>query len=470
MGYFSRLIGRIHDMFIYDSDAAKEFGVELITSPEMTAALEKWDNISRGTPEWLCEDVKTVNMGNFIAERTAALVCLDVGISISGSPRADYLQELSDKMLEKLRSKVARACRLGGIMIKPNGNGWDFISPGNFGVTAKDDNGDITGAIFASHTIQEGKSYTRLEYHRFEGGDENGPVYVITNKCYKNQETFEGRPVLGQQVPLETVDVWAHIKDEVRISKLQKPLFAYFRMPGDNTVDVSSPLGTSIFSEGIEELKSVDIAISRKDEEVEDSKHITFVGQTIVQNQKQRGVTLPRFVQGMGMGLRDNEISAIHEHTATLLTEERLKDLNFTLSLLGTKCGFSEGSFIIDGQRGVITATQVESDDRDTIQTIKDIRDSLKKALEQAFEAADMIATLYKLVPMGTYEATFNFGDITYNYEEDRQNWMNYTKLGWSPKYLYFVKFEGMSEDEAKDMIEEAKSENEEPELFPSNE
>ncbi len=457
-------------MFIYDSDAAKEFGVELITSPEMTRALEIWENITSGTPEWVSEDIKTVNMANFISERTAALVCLDVGISVSGSARADYLQGLSDKMLEKLRSKVARTCRLGGIMIKPNGNGWDFISPGNFGITAKDDNGDITGAIFASHTVQDGKNYTRLEYHRFEGGDENGPVYVITNKCYKNQATFEGRPVLGQQVPLETVDIWSHIKDEVRISKLQKPLFAYFRMPGDNTIDVSSPLGTPIFSEGIEELKSFDIGISRKDDEVEDSQHITFVGQTLVQNIERNGGKLPRFVKGMGMGLRDNETSAIHEHTATLLTEERLKDLNFTLSLLGTKCGFSEGSFIIDGQRGVVTATQVESDDRDTIQTIKDIRDSLSTALEQALYAADMMATLYKIVPMGTYEVTFNFGDITYNYEEDRQNWINYTKLGWSPKYLYFVKFEGMSEKEAKKMIDEAKSENEEPELFPKKE
>ncbi len=470
MGYFSRIIGRIHDMFIYDSDAAKEFGVELITSPEMSSALDMWDNISSGTPEWLSEDVKTVNMADFISERTAQLVCLDIGIALSGSPRADYLQELADEMLKKLRYKVARACRLGGIMIKPNGNGWDYISPGNFGITAKDDNGNITGAIFASHTVQEGRSYTRLEYHRFEGVDADGPVYVITNKCYKNQSTFEGRPVLGQQVPLETVDIWNHIKDEVRISRLKKPLFAYFRMPGDNTIDISSPLGVPIFDKGIEELKSVDIAISRKDDEVYDSQHITFVGQTLVQNIERNGGKLPRFVRGMGMGLRDNETSAIHEHTATMLTEERLKDLNFTLSLLGTKCGYSEGSFIIDGQRGVITATQVESDDRDTIQTIKDIRDSLSTALEQAIYAADIIATLYKVVPLGTYEANFNFGDITYNYEEDRQNWMNYAKLGWSPKYLYFVKFEGMSEDEAREMIKEAKSENEEPELFPSKE
>jgi len=457
-------------MFINDSDAAKEFGVELIISPEMSRALEIWDEISTGTPEWLDEDIKTVNMANFISERTASLVCLDIGIAISGSPRADYLQKLADEMLKKLRYKVARCCRLGGIMIKPNGNGFDYISPGNFGITSKDENGNITGAIFASHTIQNGKGYTRLEYHRFEGSDGNGPIYVITNKCYKNQTRYDGRPVLGQQIPLESVNIWSHIKDEVKISKLQKPLFSYFKMPGDNIIDVSSPLGTPIYSEALVELRSLDVAISRKDNEVEDSQHMTFVGQILVDNIKRNGGKLPRFVTGMGVGLNDSETSSIHEHTATMLTEDRLKDINFTLSLIGTKCGYSEGSFIVDGQRGVVTATQVESDDRDTIQLVKDIRDSLSSAIEGAFEAADVIATLYKLVPIGQYEINYNFGDITYSYEEDRQNWMNYTRNGWAPKYKYFMKFEGMSEEEAKQMIEEAKAENEEPSLFPAKE
>jgi len=54
---------------------------------------------------------------------------------------------------------------------------------------------------------------------------------------------------------------------------------------------------------------------------------------------------------------RDNNVSAIHEHTPTLLTEERIKDLNFNLSMAGVKCGFSEGVFVLDGQNGVVTAT-----------------------------------------------------------------------------------------------------------------
>ena len=156
------------------------------------------------------------------------------------------------------------------------------------------------------------------------------------------------------------------------------------------------------------------------------------------------------------MGVSDGEVSAIHEHAPTLLTDARIKDINFDLSMAGVKCGFSEGVFVLDGQTGMITATQVEADDRDTIQTIKTDRDALKDAITQALAGADALVTLYNLAPLGEYEVNFNFGDVTYNYEEDKASWRAYVMQGWVPKWMYFVKFEGMSEEEAKAVTAEA--------------
>lgn len=214
----------------------------------------------------------------------------------------------------------------------------------------------------------------------------------------------------------------------------------------------------SVFANALTELKAVDIAVSRKNTEVVDSKHITFVGQALIQNAEKRAVELPRFVKGLGMGLNDTETSAVHEHVPTMLTEQRIKDINFNLSMAGVKCGFSEGVFVMDGQTGMITATQVEADDRDTIQTIKADRDALRDALEQAIYGANALITLYGLAPLGEYEINFNFGDITYSYEEDKAAWRSYAMQGWVPKWLYFVKFEGMSAEEAKAMTAEAEA------------
>ena len=51
---------------------------------------------------------------------------------------------------------------------------------------------------------------------------------------------------------------------------------------------------------------------------------------------------------------------------------------------------------------------------------------------------------------------SFSFGDITYNYQEDMANWWKYRIQGDVPPWMYYVKFEKMSEEEAKKMIEEA--------------
>ena len=455
-------------LFVNSTDIGKVFGVELMSSSEMNNALQRWDNISTGKPPWKNsgDEIDTINMAKHISDYRAKLTVLDIGIAISGSARADFLQTLADDLLKRLPDRIAEADRLGGIIIKWNGATWDFVLPGNFGITAKDDNGEIVGAIFASHTSEGNDHFTRLEYHRFEGAGENGKLYKITNKAFKNQISGEGKVNLGKPVPLQSISAWAHMAEEVSIAKLEKPLFAYYRIPGANTIDSGSPLGLSVFANAIPELKALDIAVSRKNTEVEDSKHITFVGQTIVQNAANRGVELPRFVKGLGMGISDGETSAIHEHVPTLLTDQRIKDINFNLSLAGVKCGFSEGVFVMDGQTGMITATQVESDDRDTIQTIKSDRDALRDALTQAFYGADAIATLYGMAPLGEYEINFNFGDITYNYEEDKAAWRAYAMQGWVPKWLYFVKFEGMSEEEAKAVTAEAEAANMETGLF----
>lgn len=482
MNFFTRLMRRLQTLFIHNPEISRIFGVDLITSDAMDAAIQRWDSISTGKPPWLNRDdeIDTINLAKLIATTRARLTTLDIGIKISSegqTARADYLQKAVDDLVKRLPDRVADADRLGGMMIKWNGIGWDFVLPGSFGITAKDSNGNITGAIFAAHTTEGKTHYTRLEYHRFEGDGEQ-KVYHVSNRAFRNQagSSPSGQYMLGAPVRLQDVKAWAGIQDEVYISNLEKPLFAFYRVPGSNTIDATSPLGLSVFADALPELKAVDIAISRKNAEVEDSKHITFVGQTVTQAADHRGITLPRFVRGLGIGLNDADTTAVHEHVPTILADQRLRDINFSLSLAGVKCGFSEGVFVLDGQRGVVTATQVESDDRDTIQTIKADRDALQNAIEQAIYGLDAYATLYNLAPMGEFETNFSFGDITYNYEEDKASWRMYVTQGWVPVWQYLMKFEKMSEEEAKQCVMDAREEAaqamamQQPGLFPEPE
>ncbi|MBQ3692989.1 MAG: hypothetical protein II931_06725, partial [Clostridia bacterium] len=100
------------------------------------------------------------------------------------------------------------------------------------------------------------------------------------------------------------------------------------------------------------------------------------------------------------------------------------------------------------------------------IETIKEMRDALEACINQLLYALDKYADLYDLAPLGEYEVIYNFGDLTYNYEEDRARHWQYVTSGKYPLWRYFVKFEGMSEKEAREVAEEAKSENTSKGLF----
>ena len=222
-----------------------------------------------------------------------------------------------------------------------------------------------------------------------------------------------------------------------------------------------------MYSEAIEELKDLDVAYSRNAGEIWDSQKIILADDRLLMpdGQKITGRTpeqirakreqmgLPRYVKNVF----GNDVKEFYsEVNPQLNTDVRLSGINALLSQIGYKCGYSNGYFVFNEKSGMVTATQVESDDRRTIQLIKDVRDKLESALDGAIYALSVYADLYGLAPVGTYEITYDFGDITYNREEDRARWWQYVMQGKVPAWMYFQKFEGMSEEDAKAMVEEA--------------
>ena len=81
---------------------------------------------------------------------------------------------------------------------------------------------------------------------------------------------------------------------------------------------------------------------------------------------------------------------------------------------------------------------------------------AMQKCLDDLFYAQSVFADLYGLAPAGDYEPQYDFGDITYNEEEDRMRNLTLANSGYIPKWQYLVRFEGYSEEEAKAAVEEA--------------
>ncbi len=445
---------------MFKGTAKEVFYVEPVASKGMSSAINTWLQIYQNVPPWVDSEaeIKTIGFAKTICEEAAKLTTLAIGVHITGSPRAKYLQEQLDKMVyPRLRSWVEYGCAAGTVIFKPSGKGIDVVTPDRFMITSCDSNKNITGIIFRDTYSSEKKYYTKLEYHRINKEDK----YQISTKTFRSDVESS----IGKQVNIESTR-WAQIAPEVYIDKANdgNMLFGVFTMPNANNIDFDSPLGMSLFANAMEELKDLDIAYSRNSEEINDSGVIELLDDALIRQEgkNSKKIKLPRHVHNV-LG---NGMEAFYQQIdRPLKTTERKVGINQQLSFIGFKCGFSEGYFVFDQHTGMITATQVESDDRRTIQLIKDIRDNLQKAVDGTINALSVIADLYDLAPVGSYKVDYDFGDITYNVEEDRARNYQLMIQGVIPKWFYLVKFEGFSEEEAKEIVNAA-SEGGDKDLF----
>ena len=452
MGFVSDLISAVKQSISLRKDVENVFEETAVISQKMQDLIPVFNDITSGEPGWLDPEddtVHSISMASYIDNFTAGLVCLNLEVNVSGGSRGEQLQKNVDYLMAKIVDNVADALGNVGIMFKPNGENIDYIQPGYFVPLETNSNGDILGCAFKTERTIGKNHYTKWEMHRFEKrGDSK--IYKITNKAYKSENPDK----LGDECSLSEVDDWADLDPVVIIENIDKPLYAYFGMPMPNNVDRQSPLSLPIWYGCIEELACLDYAWSRKSAEVDDSRHTTFVPSNAIKYAEQENIKLPRYIEGIEMGMGND---TIHDHVVQLLTEQRIRDINSILAMISAKCGFSQSTFKLDEKTGLMTATQVEADDQETIRTIKTIRDRLKTAIDQTIYACNVMLDNRGETPSGTYKVDYEWGDITYNYKEDRAMWLSYVDRGWIKPERYLEKFEGMTEEEAAQYVKEAK-------------
>ena len=253
------------------SKAKEDFKINPITSEDMTAFVNRCLTIYQGKPPWLDseEHIKTINFAKSICSETARLATLAISIKITGSKRAEWLQEQIDDAYYQIRDWVEYGCASGTVILKPSLDGIDVMTPDRFAVTNQR-NGKITGAVFADSVPDETgeRFYTRLEYHRFL----DDGIYAVSNRCYiGNSEYDTSKPVKIGFTP------WKGLLEDVYIENIKTPLFGVFKTPQANNINFNSPLGMPIFADAVQELKDLDIAYSRNAKEIFDSKRNLIV-------------------------------------------------------------------------------------------------------------------------------------------------------------------------------------------------
>lgn len=440
--------------------------VDVAITPLMAEALQKWSLMYVNQATWLSNDVKSLNLPAAIASELARSVTIEMDVQVTGSLRADFLASQLVPVLNNIRTYTEYGSAKGGLMFKPYIRDGqivvDYVQADMFYPVSFDSNGNMTAVVFADQKTVGQVFYTRLEFHAMmaEG-------YRITNTAFRSNT----RDVLGTQVPLGTIDAWADIEPEAWILNINKPLFAYFKLPFANNIDPTSPLGVSIYSRAVDLIEQADRQWSDFLWEFESGKRALYTDPLAFGKGKDNKPILPdkRLYRLLDLNSKIDGKGFFEDWTPTLREVNLLNGLDAILKKIEFNCGLAYGT-LSNPETVALTATEIKAGKQRSFATITDTQKALQDALENLLYAMDVWATLGNLAPRGTYETSYQFDDsivTDYNtqFTQDQQT----VTTNAMPKYVFLMRNYGLDEATARKWIEEAKSESP-ASFFPPNE
>ncbi len=344
----------------------------------------------------------------------------------TSTKRAEYLNEQYEKLKKKLRTQLEYGIAKGGLVIKPyivvnsvdDSDSdyqieFDYIQADSFYPLAFDASGRITEAAFVQTQTERDVIYRRLEYHKWK----NNTVTII-NKAFKstNNDTQQNTNSLdlGHEVPLSSVSMWKDLKETVTIKNVQKPLFAYFKMPEANTIDPSSPLGVSGYSRAKSLIQDADMQYSRMLWEYEAGEMAIDIDRDAMNFQedgKGNGHTVPNHLQARLFRKVDlGESNTYQPYAPSLRDASYIQGLNSVLMRIEDVTALSRGT-LSDASAEAKTATELKILKQRSYQANADIQQALEDTLRDVIYIMNVFCDLYEITESGDYDVNFEWDD-----------------------------------------------------------
>ncbi|MBE7042444.1 MAG: phage portal protein [Ruminococcaceae bacterium] len=407
-----------------------------------------WSRMYHNRAPWLDEQVHSLNLASVIAAELARLATMEFSSQVTGSKRADFLSEQYAPVLRDLRTYTEFACAKGSVVLKPYVTGEkigvDCVQADCFLPISFDSTGRLTGAVFADCLTSGKAQYLRLERHQLTADG-----YEICNYAYEKSGTS------WKEIPLSAISKWADLTPKMKIDGVDKPLFAYLKMPGANTVDAASPLGVSVYQRAVELIEQADRQYSRLLWEFEGGELAIDASTEALGYDHNGKPRLPhlnkRLFRGLEIDAGGQDLYSVF--SPRLRDESLLNGLNELLTRIEDACGLARGT-ISHPEGEVRTATELKMMRQRTYTTVRDIQKSLEAALRDLLYAINVWTELYHLAPGGNWEVSFRFDDNvltdkSQEFSEKKQLVEAGILFPWEFRMWYL----GESEEQAKEVL-----------------
>lgn len=382
-------------------------------SHKMESALDVWIDMyesGNGTPE----EKRSLELPAGISSEFARLSLAESSVKINEeNERAKFLSTQFQNFWNQFTQKAEMAFALGSMALKPYISGGricvDLVRADRYVPMAFDDTGNVTAAVFMSRKMIGKRYYTRLESHTWDADTHR---YTVENRAYMSLS--DG--ALGSQCDLSAVDGWDKLQPYQEIANVDRPLFAVFRVPSANRIDMDSAAGCSVYANAVDlineanriwgeilwEYEGTELAIDASMDLFDFSKKDKD------RSRLKRGIH--RLFRKYDFG-ETSDISKLMQTFSPAIRDQSLfNGLNHILQRIEFSVGLAYGT-ISEPQDIEKTAEEIRSSKQRSYVHISAMQKSLEDALNHLLYAMDVYTTLYDLAPDGEVSLTCNWGD-----------------------------------------------------------
>lgn len=410
-----------------EEEIKRAFGIE-------AGACNEFENELRKSRE-LYNKRDGLGIAAAISAELARLTTVEMKINVSGGKRGEYLNECMGEAQRSIRNELEIGMADGFLVLKPYFDGEkiaaDIVRGECFYPVSWDGEGNIRAAVFTQELKKEDIYYTRLEYHRFEGG-----VYKIDNAVFKSK--LKGN--IGQEIPMSQVEEWADLAKSVALDNVKKPLFGLFRTPGSSGKNPSVPWGESVYGKSAGLIADADELYKNLLWEFESGKRRLYVDVTAFERDRDGNPVLPDAQLYRTIDVSDS--SFFSQWSPQFRNEALQSGLNEVLRRIEFNSSLAYGTL---SQVSYVekTAEEIRSSKQRSYCYVSDLQHQLKRAVEDFIYAADVWVSVYSLAPEGEYSCSFDFDDsIMSDRSREYDEKLRLVELGimkpWEMRVWYF--------------------------------
>ncbi|MFV0550357.1 MAG: phage portal protein [Anaerorhabdus sp.] len=429
--------------------------VSSVLSDRMANQSELWTKLYEDNAPWIKGNVQSANLPASIASELARLVTLELKTEVTGSTRANVINEIYKKVISNLRVDTEYACAKGGLIFKPYVNGTDIhvqvIHANNFFPITFNSNNEMNSCVFVDRIFKGTLIYTRLEYHSFSNKE-----LVVNNYAYLSSNDMS----LGHEIALSSVEEWSMIEPYTVFKNVKKIPFGYFKIPIGNTLNSNSVIGSSVYSKAIQLIKEADKRYSQICWEYEAKEVAVHISEGALKYDK----IYDKFMYPGGNerlyrtvmfdnGAKDKPY--LDTYSPDIRDSSLFNGWNRQLRLIEFNCSLAYGT-LSDNEVEAKTATEINTSKQRSYSFVSDIQMSLQKALEDLVDAIDFYMTIYRLSPLGDNKVSFKWDDsIVVDATTERMQDRLDVQMGTMSKVEYRMKWYGEDEATAKSKIDD---------------